>query len=110
MTWAGDERTCPPIRVGEATARPYRFSKDGTIVYTKSEDRRTLRLWDAKTGKNLGRDIAGGAWTPDTAVSLDDRIVLQSDRHGRSLRRKLDGGELLGEPWSIQPPRSDEWR
>ena len=82
------ERICPPIPVGESRARPYRFSKDGTILYTKTEDRKTLRLWDAKTGKNLGRDIKGGPDTTDMALSQDDRVVLQSDRHGRVTRER----------------------
>jgi tetratricopeptide (TPR) repeat protein len=97
------ERMCPPIRLGEPIARPYRFSKDGTILYTKTLDRKTLRLWDAKTGKSLGRDIGGGPDTTDMAVSLDDLVVLQSDRKGRITRREIDGGKPLGEPWLIQP-------
>ncbi len=97
------ERTSPPIQLGEPTAAPYRFSKDGTILYTKTEDRKTLRLWDVKTGKNLGRDIAGGPDTTDTAVSLNDTFVLQSDRQGRITRLAIDDGKPLGEPRLIQP-------
>ncbi len=96
-------RTCPPIRVGEPYAIPLRFSRDGKILYTKSVDRKTLRLWDTRTGENLGRDIAGGALVTDSAVSLDDRIVLQGDQLGRITRRNLDGGAPVGEPWSLQP-------
>ena len=99
------ERVCPPIQVGETRARPYRFSKDGTILYTKSLGGKTLRLWDARTGKSLGRDVAGGPDTTDMAVSQDDRIVFQSDRGGRVTRREIEGGEPIGKPWLLQSQR-----
>ena len=101
------ERACPPIRVGHSRALPYRFSKDGTILYTRGEDRKTLRLWDAKTGTNLGRDLTGGPDTTSMAVSIDDLVVFQGDRQGRVSRRELDGGKPIGEPWEIQSDRID---
>ncbi len=96
-------RTCPPIRVGEQSSNPCRFSPDGRILFTKTVDRKTVRLWDTKTGENLGRDIAGSAETTDSEVSMDGRIVLQSDRRGHVTRLSAEGGRPLGEPWSLQP-------
>ncbi len=98
-----NEQTCPPIRVGESRAIPLQFSRDGKIVYTKSIDRKTLRLWDTKTGENLGHDLVGGADVTDVAVSLDDRIALLSDGQGCVRRWNLGAGALAGEPWSLQP-------
>jgi WD40 repeat protein len=99
-----EEWTCPPIRVGESSANALGFSRDGKILYTKSVDRKTVRLWDTKTGENQGRDITGDADVTDTAVSPDDRFVFQSDRHGRVKRRHLDGNSHDPETWALQPP------
>ena len=95
------ERTCAPIPVGEAR---------GTLPLQQGwfnalhEERRQedARLWDTRTGKNLGRDLSGGLDTTDTAVSLDDRLVFQIDRLGRVTRRQIDSGKPLGEPWLLQ--------
>jgi serine/threonine protein kinase/WD40 repeat protein/Tfp pilus assembly protein PilF len=99
---------CPPIQLGELRAYVYRFNKAGTILYTRAQDEntlliRTLRLWDARTGRNLGRDLAGDPETTDVAVSLDDAVVFQSDSRGRMTRRSMESGSPLGEPWLLQP-------
>jgi serine/threonine protein kinase/WD40 repeat protein/tetratricopeptide (TPR) repeat protein len=101
-----------PIRVGGSRAFVHRFSQDGSTLYTKSaeentQDFRSLRLWDARTGKNLGRDLAGDSDTTDMAVTIDDAIVLQVDRRGRVLRRSIEDGRSLGEPWLLQPQGID---
>jgi tetratricopeptide (TPR) repeat protein len=96
----------PPIRVGEQRAYAYRFSRDGATLYEKRRDEQTLdyialRLWDATTGKNLGRDLLGEPDTTDLAVTMDDTLVLQSDRRGRVTRRSIKDGRVIGDPWQI---------
>jgi serine/threonine protein kinase/WD40 repeat protein len=100
---------CPPIPQGGTTARIHRFSGDGAILYTKdgASGGVTLRLWDARTGLSLDRDIAGDPDTTDVAVTMDDAVVLQSDSRGRVTRRSLRGGSLIGEPWRLHPSGID---
>jgi serine/threonine protein kinase/WD40 repeat protein len=102
---------CPPIPQDGETARIHRFSRDGAILYTYGRDKvsggMTLRLWDARTGENLGRDLTGDPGTTDMGVTMDDTVVLQSDRRGRVTRRLLQGGSPIGEPWLLHPAGID---
>ncbi len=91
---------CPIFLVGEPVAIPYCFSHDGTVLYTKGRGA-SLRRWDARTGKNLGRDIATPNGTSDIALSADEQHVFLSDQQGHVRRRDLAAGTDLDD-WALQ--------
>ncbi len=95
---------CPAIPTGDAIARLYGFSRDGAVLYTiKVGTPARLHLWDARTGKSLGREIEAPPAVTGLAISRDDRLVLFSDRQGRVTRRQLADGAAVGEPWILHP-------
>ncbi len=96
------QRICPPIKADEPCAFVSRFSGDGTVFYTRSRDGKKLRVWDARSGKNLGRDFKGNDEVTFVDTSADDHAVLVVDRQGRLTRRDIVTREPLGPAVTLQ--------
>jgi serine/threonine protein kinase/WD40 repeat protein len=96
----GRKLVCPPFLVNGPVASPYRFSRDGLILYTHA-DRRALALWDARTGKSLNRNLAGPVGTTGVALSRDESLLYMCDRDGRVHRRELATERDL-DVWTLQ--------
>src|SRR5439155_1486864 len=70
------------------------FSADGKHILTGSKDR-SLRLWDAATGKKVQTFVGHGNWVTAAALSPDGKLALSvSDDGSVKLWDAAEGEEL----------------
>ena len=97
------EPICSPIKVQEPRAHIERFSADGKVLYTKSDDGKRLKLWDAHSGDSLGKDFAGRGDVAFVSPSADDYELLVVDKQGRLTHLDLETRQPLGPPVMLHP-------
>ena len=94
---------CSPFKVQEPRAFIERFSADGNVLYTKSDDGKRLKLWDARSGESLGKDFAGRDDVAFVSPSADDYELLVVDKQGRLTHLDLETRQALGPPVMLHP-------